>query len=139
MQLNDMAEKKRVLIDGVEIPGLVDVGEILIEKGLIEVPEYHRIRQIQNGIKKIPVVTAVYKIQRGTPTLKFFRDWFFKDEDHDVIVIRTDALGTEFARTLLPNCESVKYYEPPFTGASPVFAQIQVTWVPWDVIPLDAK
>ena len=134
-----MAEKKRVLVDGDEKPGLVNVGEIVVEKGTIEVPEFHRVRQIQNGIKKMPQVTLVYKVQRGTSTLKFFRDWYYKDETHDVTIIRTDATGAEFARTILSDCESIKYHEPPFDGASPTYAQIQVTLVPWDITPLDAK
>ena len=54
MQRNDLAEKKRVLIDGEEIPGLVYLGAIPLEKGQLEVPEYDRVRRIQNGISTVP-------------------------------------------------------------------------------------
>lgn len=138
MQKNDRAEKKRLLIDGEEIPGLVTFGEISVEKGTIEVPEFHRIRVIQNGIIKIPTINATYKLSAGSITLKFFRDWFFNDEDHDVTVIRTDATGTEFARTLLPDCESIKYQEPEFDGTNPTFSKMDLIFVPWDVIPIDS-
>ena len=139
MQKNDMAEKKRVLIDGDEIPGLVNFGETVVEKGVIEVPEFKRKRKIQNGVLTIPVINVTYKIARGTSTLQFFRDWFYKDEDHELTIIRTDGTGVEFARTLMPLVENVKYFEPPFDAANPTYAQIQSTLVPWDILPLDAQ
>ena len=93
MQINDMVEKRRVLIDGEEIPGLVFAGELKREKGRVEVPEFKRKRKIQDGIKTYPEYELRYKIARGTATLKFFRDWYNKDEVKDVTVIRTDAHG----------------------------------------------
>ena len=138
MQKNSMAEKKQILIDGEEWPGLVNVGEISIEAGTIEIPEFHRIRIIKNGIKKIPVVNVIYQITRNSITLKGFRDWFFKDEDHEVIIKRTDAHGIEFARSIMPGCECIKYAEPAFDGANVTYAQLPTILVPWDFIPLDA-
>lgn len=133
-----MAEKKRVFIDGQEIAGLVKMGEILVEMGTIEVPEFHRIRVIKNGMKKIPIVEFTYKIVRGTETQKFFRDWFYDDLDHDITIVRTDATGEEFARTLMPGCECIQYQEPEFDGANPTYAQLHVKIVPWDVLPIDS-
>jgi hypothetical protein len=133
-----MAEKKRVLVDGIEVAGLVRVGELVLEKGTIEVPEFKKIRLIQNGITKIPVIELTYKVQRDSETLKKLRQWYNEDEVHDVIIIRTDAGGTEFARTLLQACESVLYQEPEFDGANPTYAQVKQKWVPYEVIPLDA-
>lgn len=138
MQRNDMAEKKRLLIDGEELPGLYMVAEIAMEKGSIEVPEFKRIRVIQNGIIKIPTIQVGYKVQRNSKTLKFLRDWFFNDEDHDVTIIRTDAGGIEFARTLLTSVELLKYTEPPFDGANPTFAKMEPVLVPWDLLPVGA-
>lgn len=138
MQRNDQAEKNRILIDGVEVDGLVAVQEYSLEKGTIEVPEFKKIRIIQNGISKIAPLNLTYKIKRDSDTLKFFRDWFQNDEIKDVVKVRTDATGTEFARTLFQSCECVKYYEPAFEGATPTYAQIQVTLLPYEVIPLDA-
>jgi len=139
MQRNDLAEKKKVFIDGEEIPGLVSFQEIVLEKGQLEVPEFSKIRRIQNGITTIPAVEMTYKISKDTNTLKFFRDWFNKDEEHDVTVVRTDAAGMEFARTLLPSCECVRYMEPAFDAANPTYAQVQATLAPWDVLPIDAE
>ena len=85
-QRNDLAEKKRVEFDGVEVPGLVNIAEVPLEKGQLEVPEFSRIRKIQNGISTIPAVEAVYKIAKDTNTLEFFRTWYFEDEVKDVTI-----------------------------------------------------
>lgn len=138
MQRNDQAEKHKILIDGVEITGLVGTAEYTLEKGTIEVPEFGHIRVIQNGIIKIAPYELTYKIKRTSNTLKFFRDWYFNNEVKEVIKIRTDASGTEFARTLFTSSECVKYFEPAFDGANPTYAQIKITLLPYDVIPLDA-
>lgn len=134
-----MAEKKRVLIDGEEIPGLVNVQEITLEKAQIEVPEFKKIRRIQSGITTIPAIELTYKLARGTSTHKFMKDWYFNDEQHDVTIVRTDASGAEFARTLLPSCECVRYQEPAFDASAPVYAQVPITIAPWDVLPIDAE
>ena len=139
MQRNDMAEKKKILIDGVELPGLVNFQEITLEKGQIDVPEFKKIRKIQSGITTIPAVELTYKTARDTNTLQFLKNWYFDDEVHDVVVVRTDASGAEFARTLLPSCECVRYQEPAFDAASPTYAQCPVTVLPWDVIPIEAE
>lgn len=138
MQKNDLAEKKKIMIDGVEIPGLLNVQEIPLEKGQLEVPEFSKIRRIQNGMSTIPAVELTYKIQRDTETLNFMKDWYLKDESKDVTIIRTDGGGVEFARTLLPQSECVRYYEPPYDAAAPTFAQVQITLCPWDVIPINS-
>jgi hypothetical protein len=137
-QRNDMAEKKRILIDGVEIPGLVSISAITLEKGIINVPEFSKIRKIQNGISTQPEIELVYKISKDSETLDFIKDWYFKDQTKDITVIRTDASGTEFARDLLPSCECTKYIEPEFNGESPTYAKITITIVPFDYIPIAA-
>ena len=139
MQSNDMAEKKRVWIDGEEIPGLVFAGELSLEKGVIDVPEFGRIRKIQNGVITTPPYELRYKLSRGTNTMKFLRDWYFNNEVKDVTIVRTDAHGTEFARTLLPSCECIKYTEPETDASSPNYAQTSITLLPWDYTPIDAE
>ncbi len=138
-QRNDLAEKKKVMIDGVEIPGLLNVQEIPLEKGQLEVPEFSKIRRIQNGMSTIPPVELTYKIQRDTETLDFMKGWYLNDESKDVTIIRTDGSGIEFARTLLPQSECVRYYEPPYDAAAPTFAQVQITLCPWDILPIEAS
>jgi hypothetical protein len=137
-QRNDLAEKKRVLVDGYEVPGLTYVGEVTMEKGVIEVPEFKRIRNIQNGVSKVPVLELRYKISKGGNALSTFRSWYLNDEVHDVTVIRTDASGTEFARDSCPSSECVKFKEPDYDAASPKYAQLEVTLLPFDFVPQDA-
>ena len=138
-QRNDLAEKKKVMIDGVEVQGLVRVQEIVLEKGQLEVPEFSRIRRIQNGIITIPAVEMTYKIQRDTGTLDFMKAWYFGNESKDITIIRTDGSGAEFARTLLPQCECVRYLEPEYDATAPLYAQVQITLCPWDVVPISAS
>lgn len=134
MQKNAMAEKKKCLWDGVEKAGLVSFGEMAMEKSTIEVPSFHRIRTIQSGIIKLPIIEVVYRIDRDSPTQKYFEDFYWNDESHDLTLIRTDASGTEFARRLLPGCECVYLSEPAYDAASPTFAKITMRFVPWDII-----
>ena len=137
-QRNDMAEKKRVLFDGEEIEGLVSVSEIALEKGTLEVPEGARIRRIQNGISTMPEVQMVYKIRRDGEAMQFFRNYYNDNQAKDVTVIRTDAAGSEFARTLLQSTECSRIAEPEYDAAGPTYAQVRITLLPWEVIPLDA-
>ncbi len=139
MQPKDMAEKKRMLIDGEELPGLVYLGPIPLENGELEVPEYDKTRRIQNGITAIPAVEARFKVARDTNTEAFLRDWWETKSQKDVTVIRTDATGREFRRTLLPATECRKYEEPEYDAASPVYAQVAITLLPWDVIPIESE
>jgi hypothetical protein len=138
-QNNDMAEKKRVYVDGEEIAGLVSVGEIPLTKGRIEVPEFKHIRKIQNGIETMPEIPFVYKIARGTTTLKFFQDWFHGDEVKDVTLVRVDAHGAEFARTLLSECECVDYTDPETDSAAPTYAQVTIVLLPFNIEHLEAE
>jgi hypothetical protein len=138
-QKNDLAEKKRVLVDGQEVEGLVNVAEVSFEKGTIEVPEFKRIRNIQNGVTKVPKLVLIYKIKKGAAALTFFKNWYFDDEVHDVTVIRTDATGTEFARNLHQSCECVKFAEPEYDAASPTYAKVTVDLLPYEITPLTAQ
>ena len=139
MQENSMAEKKRVMIDGEEIPGLVYVGSIRLEKGTLEVPEFSRIRTIQNGIKKIPPLELRYKINRGTNTLQFFQDWNDDDEIKDVTIIRCDAHGTEFARKLLQQCECHVVEDPETDSSNPGYAMVTAIILPFEITDLEAE
>jgi len=139
MQANEMVEKKRSIIDGEEIAGLVYAGELVLEKGSVEIPEFRKIRTVQNGITKYPPYELKYKLNRGTNTKNFFQDWYSGDEIKDVTIIRTDAHGVEFERVLLSQCECLKIQLMPESDlASPAYAQMSVTILPWEITPIDA-
>jgi hypothetical protein len=139
MQTHDMAEKVRILYDGVEVPGLTKYAGFTLEEGTIEVPEFAKIRNITNGIVKEPLIELTYKTARDTNTLTFFRSFFENKESHDLTIIRCDRDGKEFARVLLPSTECNKLVDPPFDGAAPVYSQVTVGLVPWDVIKIAAE
>lgn len=139
MQPNEMVEKKRVEIDGVEIAGLVYAGEMKLEKGTVEIPEFRKLRTVQNGITKYPPYELRYKLNRGGNTKSFFEDWYNNDEIKDVAIIRTDAHGVEFGRVLLSQCECGTIQLLPETDlASPAYAQMSVTILAWEITPIDA-
>lgn len=129
-----MAEKKKILISGVEIKELIGIEEISTEKAIIEVPEYMKTRNITSGTVKIPLLNTRFKIQRDTDTIKFFKDWYFNNEVKDVIVIRTDGHGVEFGRTIYTACECAKYTETAYDGANPTYAHIVSILAPYDMI-----
>ena len=134
MQQNDMVEKKRAEWDGVEKSGLVNVGEILREKRTVEVPSFRRIRDIQSGVEKMPRIPLTYKVERNTDTLKFFEDFFDKNEVKDLEIIRTDAHGVEFARKVWTQCEVLSITEPAYDALNPDFAKVTVEVAPFDLI-----
>jgi len=136
MQSNEMIEKKRIKWDGVEIPGLVSVAEILREKRVVEVPSFRRIRDIQSGIEKLPQITVVYKLERNTNTLEFFESFFDNNEVKDCEIIRTDAHGIEFNRKSYTGCEILSITEPTYDAASPVFAQITIVLAIYNIVSI---
>lgn len=139
MQPNEMVEKKRAIIDGEEIAGLVFAGELILEKGTVEVPEFRKLRTIQNGITKYPPYELRYKLNRGTNTKEFYQTWYNDDEIKDVTIVRCDAHGTEFGRVLLSQCECLKIQLMPETDlSSPAYAQMAVTLLPWEITPIEA-
>lgn len=131
-QRSDRALKIRILYDGEEIPGLVKMNGIKVEKGMIEVPAYDRIVQIQNGIRKIPQLTPEYKDSVGSNANDFFNGWFENNETKDATVIFVDAAGTEFDRISCPGCECSNYERPDYDAANPGYAKIMVTLLPYD-------
>ena len=139
MQRNDQAEKKKALIDGEELPGLVFVGEVSREKGQIEVPGYNRTRRIQNGVTTIPPVEMRYKLQKDTNTRQFLLDWYDLNEEHDVTVITTDVTGSEIERQLMQMSECVQHTRPEYAGESPVYSMTTIIIVPWDIITIDPE
>ena len=127
MQKNDMGLKRKILIDGEEIPGLVETGAIKDEEGVIEVPSFNRKIPIKDGVKLFDPIDCVYKIQRDTKTQKFFHDWFNKNEYHDVTLINTDATGTDVDKWLLRDCECKKYDNRAYNASGVEFFGIAVT------------
>ena len=103
-----------------------------VEKGMVEVPAYDRIVQIQNGIRKIPQLELEYKDSVGSSAPDIYNSWFENNEIHDVVARFVDASGTEFDRHTLPACECQSYARPGYDAANPEYAKIMVTLLPYD-------
>ncbi len=139
MPKNDMVEKKILLVDNEELPGLRQIAEYIIEDGVVRIPGRNKDVPVRNGVTVIPEIEAIYKITRDSQTLKFFEDWYYKNETHEVTIIRTDGAGAEFKRELWPNTEIAKLSAPAYDASAPVAAQANVKFLPEDIIPIDAE
>ena len=136
-QRNDLALKRRVLIDGTELAGLVSVTEIKFEKSVIEAPEFSYIRNIQNGITKVPQLDMVWKIDKGSATLPFMRSWYFNNEVHDITIQDTDASGSVFQQYICSACEMTSLADPEYDAASPNYAKLTCHILPFNITMLD--
>lgn len=139
MRKNDMIEKRIILVDGEELPGLINVDEYPIEDGVVDVPGRDRSVPVRDGVRKIPQIGATYKLTRDSKSLKLLENWYYKHENHDVTMIRIDGSGVEFARELWPNTEISKLHAPGYDASSPVTAQAMITFLPEDIIPIKAE
>lgn len=133
MQENSMAQKVKVLVDGTELPGLTKLGEISLEKGMIDVPGFRRVYKIENGVTTMPSIPATYETRRNTATRKTLSSWYENDEKHDVTLVWCDAGGNEFARDLWESVELSVYKKPETDFSSVSYARIEVTFVPYNI------
>lgn len=138
-QRNDLAEKVRITWDGRELAGLVSCSETKYTKGVIDVPEFKRKRRIQDGVVQFSDITMVYSLQKNSPVLQFFQDFFLNNENHTAIRIRTDAQGVEFARTMYQDCECIDMTDPETDLGNPTFAKITLVFCAWEITPLQAE
>ena len=136
---SDQVEKKILLIDGQELPGLIGIDEYIIEDDVVNIPGRDKVIPVRNGVKKIPSIGATYKINRNSETLKVLQDWYNKGTVMDVTLIRTDGAGNEFKRELWPNTEISKINAPAYDANTPVAAQAIVTFLPEDIIDIAAE
>lgn len=137
MQKAAQGEKKRLIWDGVEWPGLVRVGEINMEMGQIDIPGFKIKRKISDGVVTIPAVEATYRIDRDTDTKERIDNWWKNKEIKEGTLIKTDGHGVEHSRQLLTQCEIVKRMEPEYDAEAPKYMQYQIIVLPWDIIDVD--
>jgi hypothetical protein len=127
MQKNDMTLKRKILIDGEELPGLVETSPIKDEEGVVEVPGFNRKIPVKDGVKLFDPIDATYKISRDTKTQGFLYDWYSKNEYHDVTIVNTDGTGAEVDKWLLRDCECKKFDERAYNAAGVEFFGVGVT------------
>jgi len=134
----DQVEKKIMQVDGDEVEGLIGIDEYNIEDEVEDIPGRDKTVPVRKGVKKIPAIGSKFKISRNSKTMKILQDWYFKYETHDVTIIVTDGAGNEIRRELWPNTECSKWNGAGYDAASPVASQVLTTFLPEDIIPIDA-
>jgi hypothetical protein len=136
-QDNSMAVKARFLIDGTtELSGLTNLGEVNLENGVIDVPEFNYIRKIQSGITTMPEIQCSFETRRdstGGGTRATLEAWFNNKEVKDVTIVYMDATGTEFERDSWTSVELRKLSKPAVDASSPTYAKLDVTFLPYEI------
>jgi hypothetical protein len=139
MPKNDMVEKVILEADGEPLEGLIELPEYEIGEGIERVPGLNKSVPVKNGVTEIPEIPAVFKKTRGSRTFKFLLDWKQKNETKDMVAIRTDGKGQEIARELWTNVECSKVNSGAYDASAPAKAIINTTFLPEDIIPIDAE
>lgn len=137
MQNNDMIRKIVINVEGNQLGDLIKFGEIFIEDISVEIPSLKKIVTILAGINKINPVICAFKLQRNSITENFIRSWVEDREVKDISVIEVDGTGIEYGRILLKDCEAGNIKLPEYDATSPTFAQLEVTFYPYDILELE--
>lgn len=139
MPKGDIIEKRKLLVDGEDLPGLVNISEFSDEETTVKVPGLNKNVPVPNGVREIPEPEAIYKIAKDSETLQFLLDWMNKKEQHNVTLVKVDRSGEEIARQLWPNTELSKVSNPTYDASAPTYAQVTVKFCPEDIIYLKAE
>lgn len=120
MQKNYMVKKIKILFDGnIEYSGLSECSEIKDVSTLVDVPTFNRKIPVNDNVSKFEPLTLKYIITKGSNTPNFFWDWKNNTEYHDVLVIQTDATGTEISKWSLRDCECTSVVESAYNATTP--------------------
>lgn len=139
MQRNGISDTRIILIDGIQIGGLLTISETGFDEDPVEVPENGYIRLIGSGVKKLKQIELAYLVKRESPTLKYFLDWkkaggyareltqYFTDKSGDVTnAYRRDSHGS---------CELGSFVSPAFDEATRQKAMFTITLFPYTYEP----
>lgn len=135
----DMVEKVILEADGNELEGLIELPEYEVAEGVERVAGRNKSVPVKNGVTEIPEIPAVFKKTRGSKTQKLLQDWRVKNETKDIVAIRTDGKGQEIGRELWTNVEVSKGNSGAYDASAPTTAVFNVTFLPEDIIPIDAE
>lgn len=134
MQKPAIVEKKIILWDGNEVPGLIRVQELKLSKSSVKVPGFKKMRTISSNIIEIPVLELKYAVNRNTITQKFWEDFFFIEGTiKDATEIRTDQFGNTVERRLWQWCECNDYQTPAYDAENPELMVTTVQVLAWDI------
>lgn len=136
MQENRMARKVKIVAEGTEVKELIKFGEINQEDITTEVPTFDRIVTILAGVEKLAPIPMTFLIRRDDPTLTFLKQWRDDKEIKDVSVVEYDGHGIEYNRQLMSQCELGNAKIPEYSAESPVYAQVEFTLFPTEILPI---
>ena len=108
MQKRGRSEKRRLLFDGVEFPGLVRCGGLSPEEGELEVAELQRLYTVGDGTIKWPPLEGAFLDTDANGIEAFFRAWKLQHQTKEVTYIRVDGHGDDVQRVILPDTECLK-------------------------------
>ena len=135
----DQIQKTKILADGEEIEGLINLPEYEPAEGVIQIPGYNKSVPVKDGTTVIPEIPMTFKVTRGSKTRQFFLDWKDRNQVKDCVIIRLDGKGQEIDRELWPNTECSKVSRGGFDASAVAVAPLNVTLLPEDIIPIDGE
>lgn len=139
MQRNAVVGKRKMLWDGVEVPGLVSIDEIVFENKTVDVTDFSEEHTVDAAIMKVPPVVIKYRLDAGTTTSDFFEKFHLENQVKDGVLIKTDAYGNEIKRYLFQSCSCFKRNIPKYDTTAPEYDSVTVTVNPWKIIPVAAR
>jgi len=130
MQEAKMVSKKKLIVDGQDVPGLINVDEISREKGAVEIPSFQSIVSRTDGTERVPPVMLTIRNDRDQEAHVLFEDWFKQNLVKDVIIVEYDGHSVEYGRYLLGRCECSRKTIQAFDAATGAASQFAVTILP---------
>lgn len=127
---SDIVEKRSLDADGVEVPGIIAMDAMNSEMEVVEIAGTDFIVSVANGVIKIPTFLLTNKVNRDNGTLQFMQDWFFKKQEKNCILKRTDGTGQIIQEIDLGSCQLSSSNTPAYAAEAPVVAQVQSLLLP---------
>lgn len=134
MQRQALTEVKIFKVNGVNLPGLLKIGETGKKEDPIEVPEPGITGIIGSGQKKLSPIECEFLIKRDSTTLAYVINWDDTKDERDVVFLVTDRTGLEenwFFREIYSSCGIDGVMKPDFDQASRKYASLKFSLLPY--------
>jgi len=129
-------DKRKLFFDGTDLPGLTAVDGISSQAGQVEVATIENKVLISDGVYSIPPVTATYLIGKNSGTVDYFEAWKQSKETRTVTQQYLDGAGNIMRQELWTDVELSGIESPAFDASAVDKAQITVTLLPNDIVPI---
>ena len=95
MQNNNIVQKRKLEVEGVEQNNLKSVSELKTSQGVVETASFNRKNDITDGSEKLEPITVQYNRRKDGEESDFYYQWYHQNEVKDVVAILTDGSGFE--------------------------------------------